>query len=76
MTGVCMHINGVVCDSCRNQYLPPVQPYVIYYPPQPRILDGQKCDVCGSTAIDHTENHCSVNRMLKPAQSKPIKEEE
>lgn len=23
----------------------------------------QKCDLCGSTAIDHTEAHCSSNRL-------------
>lgn len=23
-----------------------------------------KCDICGSTAIDHTEAQCNVNRQL------------
>lgn len=32
----------------------------------PRDMRGQKCDMCGSTAIDHTENQCQLNRALKP----------
>lgn len=31
---------------------------------------GQKCDICGSTAIDHTENQCSLNRQLQKWSSK------
>ena len=29
------------------------------------IVKGQKCDICGSTAIDHTEAQCQLNRSLK-----------
>ena len=29
----------------------------------PKSLKGQKCELCGSTAIDHTEMHCSMNRL-------------
>lgn len=36
-----------------------------YKPPKPRV--GLKCDMCGSTAIDHTENQCSMNRQLRPS---------
>jgi hypothetical protein len=25
---------------------------------------GVKCDICGSTAIDHTEMQCQINRQL------------
>lgn len=28
-------------------------------------VKGSKCGVCGSTAIDHTENQCQLNRALK-----------
>lgn len=28
--------------------------------------NGQKCDICGSTATDHTEMQCQINRTLKP----------
>ena len=25
---------------------------------------NEKCNICGSTAIDHTENQCSINRQV------------
>ncbi len=31
------------------QYIPPIRPV--------------KCDICGSTAIDHTETQCIINRQ-------------
>lgn len=40
---------------------PNIQPYVPYPLPPMR---GQKCDICGSTAIDHTETQCSINRQM------------
>lgn len=45
-----------ILDGHFDDYnVPPVQ--------QPRLIEGQKCDLCGSTAIDHTEMHCQMNRM-------------
>lgn len=29
------------------------------------IKSPHKCDLCGSTAIDHTEYQCSMNRRLR-----------
>lgn len=31
---------------------------------------GKKCDICGSTAIDHTEVNCLINRLSNPAKEK------
>jgi len=28
-------------------------------------IKGQKCDICGSTTIDHTEAQCQINRLSK-----------
>lgn len=43
------------------------QPAKIYENPYyiPPSVMGQKCDLCGSTAIDHTEIHCSLNRSVR-----------
>lgn len=27
---------------------------------------AQKCDMCGSTTVDHTEMQCQMNRLSKP----------
>lgn len=44
------------------------------------ILDGEvqiftkggvKCDMCGSTTIDHTEAQCSQNQKMRRANTKP-----
>ena len=35
-----------------------------------RVKPTHKCDLCGSTAIDHTEMHCQMNRMGKNLLSK------
>lgn len=33
--------------------------------PQHNHLQPVKCDLCGSTAIDHTEMDCQLNRVLQ-----------
>lgn len=56
--------------TCSGRIVTPFYPY----PPQPPVrplMGGQKCDLCGSTAIDHTEQQCSINRVLKPTKSAP-----
>lgn len=35
------------------------------YPPPLLPKGGEKCDLCGSTAIDHTEIHCQFNRAFQ-----------
>lgn len=49
---------------CAYPYMP-TQPYPIMPTLQP-----VKCDICGSTAIDHTEMQCQVNRVLKKPKRK------
>jgi len=37
----------------------------IQFPLPLKPKGGQKCDLCGSTAIDHTEMHCQMNRAFR-----------
>lgn len=34
------------------------------------MVPVQKCDVCGSTAIDHTETDCRFNRLSRAKKKK------
>lgn len=70
MAMICKQCGGLIPDwgnhSCTAGH------YVWPYVPQPRIVSGQKCDICGSTAIDHTEAQCSFNRsFLSPTSQVP-----
>ena len=62
-TGVCGHIGGPwYCDMHKPRYVPGggyFHPIPNYIPPR-----VNKCDMCGSTAIDHTEKDCRLNRGL------------
>lgn len=50
------------------QPLEPVMPRDWPYHEYHRL---QKCDMCGSTAIDHTDMQCRINRMSKaPTEQK------
>lgn len=61
------------CPTCKNgcpicHPCDPVKHNGLYggigYPPRPFApTKPQKCDLCGSTAIDHTEMHCQMNRL-------------
>jgi len=55
-----------ICHPCKPECgrLMFNQPGVI----TPRI--PMKCDLCGSTAIDHTEMHCQLNRNLGKVRGK------
>lgn len=44
------------------------------YPVPLLLKGGKKCDICGSTAIDHTEMHCQMNRAFKKATTPTTKE--
>lgn len=59
---VCHHIPSVKCSNCWNVGWA--------YPTQP-VINGFKCDLCGSTAIDHTEIQCSMNRSLRGRGASP-----
>ncbi len=64
---ICKYCKAGVADfylggerhECRGGNYPGVLPKSDY-PTKP-----VKCDLCGSTAIDHTENQCNLNRTLK-----------
>ena len=50
---------GTYHRCMRGTFVQPVpvnKPMTIYRP--------HKCDICGSTAIDHTENQCQMNRAF------------
>ena len=67
----CKKCSGYIPDIGEH-FCPPQYPVITT--PLPAIKLGQKCDVCGSTAIDHTENQCSLNRQLHPKKEKEISE--
>jgi hypothetical protein len=51
-------------ETCKRVYEKHVG---ISTPEQPEHI---KCGICGSTAIDHTEAHCQLNKILKVKESK------
>lgn len=55
----CFHIPTVKCPNCIG-----TQAYGWAYPIYPQPV-GEKCDMCGSTAIDHTEQQCQLNQQFK-----------
>lgn len=86
MALICARCSGVIPDigghNCPNNAGYQITTNI----PQPRLINGLKCDLCGSTAIDHTEAQCQLNRLSqrlplassklgqsKNAQSKPLK---
>lgn len=61
----------LICKICNN-YIPDIGDHFCVstssqpLPSFPNVdRRGQKCDICGSTAIDHTEAQCQLNRVLK-----------
>lgn len=50
-----------ICHPCKPE-CSSVTGYKVH---QPRLFRPLKCDLCGSTAIDHTESRCQMNRQLK-----------
>jgi hypothetical protein len=49
-----------ICNPCKPHYSP------VTWAGQPAIARlPVKCDLCGSTAIDHTEMNCQMNRLAK-----------
>lgn len=57
------HIPSVTCPNCVNR-----QHYGWAYPVYP--TSNEKCDLCGSTAIDHTEQQCNLNRSFNQIKPK------
>lgn len=53
----CYHIPSVRCSECMQVDAP--NHWWGKYAPK------GKCDICGSTAVDHTEMQCQINRQLK-----------
>lgn len=65
MATTCKRCRGTIPDLgdhfCSNApEIPSYQPW-----PPPVKNYGVKCDICGSTAIDHTEMQCQLNRIGK-----------
>lgn len=76
---ICKACKGYIPDigghNCPNgafdQYrqVPPT-----HYPPiTAQFRWTAKCDMCGSTAIDHTEHQCNMNQQLKNINKKKSK---
>lgn len=60
--------NMTICKKCRGwvpdtgeHFCYPISDSTTPY----KYIQIRKCDICGSTAIDHTENQCQINRSLK-----------
>lgn len=65
-----------ICNPCDpSKHGGPVVSWPSYQP-LPFQRGGQKCGLCGSTAIDHTEMHCQMNRAFKPVVATEAKEKE
>lgn len=57
-----INLQGMGHKCSKNVVIVP-SPYISPHLVLP--VNNQKCDICGSTAIDHTENQCQINRMNK-----------
>ena len=51
-----------ICGGCDVGIPPTPEPQQYFKQLPTERLKVQKCDVCGSTAIDHTEAACQQNR--------------
>ena len=76
MATLCHQCGGIISDigshPCPGRISKTIHsPYT----PLPQPLKGQKCDICGSTAVDHTERQCALNRLSRQPKAKKAKHE-
>lgn len=80
MATICNQCGGIIPDIGHHNCFAKVYQWPHIFPNtvqpliQPLMVQGQKCELCGSTAIDHTEALCKLYRDIKA--DKPTEEEE